>query len=151
MSTTDITVPVPTDRIPEFYRWFADWVDGRVVDAPTLPAPALASATTTEPDISAAVRWWNLLKPRERKIFSLWIEAAPRMLTATEIIAQLELKGPREIAGILSWPGRKGDKVGFEVHWSFRYDPTTEEPIYGIEDTAYAELIRSARAAAEEN
>ena len=151
MSTTDITVPVPTDRVPEFYRWFADWVDGRAIDAPTPPTPASDSATMTEPDISSAVRWWNLLKPRERRIFGLWIEAAPRMLTATEIIEELDLNGPRDIAGILSWPGRKGKKVDFDVHWSFRYDPTTEEPIYGIEDTAYADLIRNARAAAEEN
>jgi hypothetical protein len=144
MSTTDITVPVPADRVPEFYRWFADWVDGKVVDASSPSAEA-----TDEPDLSAAVRWWNLLKPRERRIFSLWIDAAPRMLTATEIIKELDLTGPREIAGILSWPGRKGKKAGFGVHWSFRYDAITEEPIYGIEDSEYAELLGRARTAAE--
>lgn len=144
MNTTDITIPVPTDRVPEFYRWFADWVDGKTADS-----GLAARAVPAEQELDAAVRWWKLLKPRERKIFSLWVEASPRMLTATEIIGKLDLNGPRDIAGILSWPGRKGDKAGFEVHWSFRYDPTTEEPIYGIEDAEYADLISRARRAAE--
>lgn len=144
MSMTEITVPVPADRVPEFYRWFADWVDGKVSD-PVRPCAAVPA----EQDLEAAVRWWNLLKPRERKMFSLWVEAAPRMLTATEIIDKLDLNGPREIAGILSWPGRKGNKAGFNVHWSFRYDPTTEEPIYGIEDAEYADLVGRARTIAE--
>jgi hypothetical protein len=144
MGTTDVTVPVPSDRVPEFYRWFADWVDRGAAG----PAPSPAEAIPQQ-NLDAAVRWWKTLKPRERNIFSLWIEAAPRMLSATEIIQQLGLKGPREIAGILSWPGRKGVKAGFAVRWSFRYDPTTEEPMYGIEDPDYAELIERARTAAE--
>ena len=145
-TTTNVTVPVPSERLSDFYRWFADWTDGRSVSVEA----ADGAPTAIQPDLDAAVRWWRLLKPGERKIFGVWIDAAPGMVTAGAIIAQLGLKGPREIPGILSWTGRKGHKVGFPVRWSFRYDPTTEEPLYGIEDTEYASLIREARSAAEE-
>jgi hypothetical protein len=144
MSITNLTVPVPSDRVPEFYRWFADWVDGK-----PLSDGKMSGAAPAERELDTAVRWWNLLKPREREIFGLWAQAAPSMLTASEIIDKLDLNGPRDIPGILSWPGRKGEKAGFEVRWSFRYDPITEEPLYGIEDAEYAELIRRARATAE--
>ena len=145
MVTTDITVPVPTDRVPEFYRWFADWIDnGGVGAVPTLP-----TAAPLVDGLDAAVRWWKLLKPRERQIFRLWVEASPRMLTAGEIVDALGLNGPRDIPGILSWPGRKGHKAGFDVRWNFRYDPTTNDPIYGLESREYADLILRASTAAE--
>ena len=155
MSITNLTVPVPTDRVAEFYRWFADWVDGSSVrmlpEADTRNAAESASSgdRAGKPELDAATRWWKLLKPREREVFSLWISATPNMLTAAEIVEKLGLNGPRDIPGILSWPGRKGKKVGFDVRWSFRYDPVTEEPIYGLEDVEYAEIIGRARTAAE--
>jgi hypothetical protein len=142
-TTMNVTVPVPSERVSDFYRWFADWTDGHSVEA------ADDAPRASQPDLDAAVRWWRLLKPGERRIFGVWIDAAPEMVTAGDIIDQLGLKGPREIPGILSWTGRKGHKVGFPVRWSFRYDPTTEEPLYGIEDNEYASLIREARSAAE--
>lgn len=155
MSITNLTVPVPTDRVAEFYRSFADWIDGSVgltqgaAEAQAAADQASAGAHSAKRDLDAAIQWWKLLKPREREVFSLWIAAAPNMLTATEIVETLGLNGPRDIPGILSWPGRKGRKVGFDVHWSFRYDPVTEEPIYGLEDLAFAEVIGRARTAVE--
>lgn len=144
-ATTDVTVPVPSDRIAEFYRCFATWIDGR----PAAPTKEDAPAPEGQ-ELDAAVRWWKLLKPSERKIFGLWIDTAPSMITASEMIDRLGLSGPREIPGILSWTGRKGRKAGFAVRWSFRYDPATQEPLYGIEDRGYAELILEARSVAEE-
>lgn len=141
---TPVTVPVPGDRVAEFYRWFAEWLE----DTPATPAEP--STPSPEEQLTAAIRWWKLLKPSERGIFGLWINEAPKMVTAEEIIERLELNGPRDIPGILSWSGRKGRKAGFRVHWSFRYDPATEAPIYGIEDAEYADVLRQARSAVEE-
>jgi hypothetical protein len=142
MSVTNLTVPVPTDRVAEFYRWFADWVDGS-------PPPRAVEPPPPGENVEAAVKWWQLLKPREREIFGLWIDIAPKMVTASDIVEKLGLKGPRDIPGILSWPRRKGQKAGFAVQWSFRYDALTEEPIYGIEDAEYADVLRHARSTAE--
>jgi hypothetical protein len=145
MDVTEITVPVPTDRVPEFYRWFADWVEDTDRSAPPTP-PARDPGDNTD---DAAARWWASLGARERQIFSLWIDATPRLLTADEIIQAMSLKGPRDIPGILAWPKRKGAKVGFHVTWNFRRDPLTNGPMYGIEDTEYARLLRRARSTAE--
>lgn len=153
----EVKVLVPGERLTDFYRWFADWLDGGAsaeafVDAssheraPELKAPAL--------EHDAAVRWWRSLKQRERQIWALWIEAAPKPMTAEEIVAALDLSSTREIPGVLSWSGRKGQKAGFEAHWKFEYDPAGT-PLYGLTsvgDTSaieYAQILRAARAEVE--
>lgn len=140
MTTTAITVPVPTDRVPEFYRWFADWVD--------LPNRAVASrqpATEAIDQRTAANRWWSSLTTRERQVFGLWIDSAPTLLSAEQIVNAMDLKSPRDIPGILSWATRKGKKVGFKVTWRFQRDPQTGAALYGIDDTDYATLLGRAR------
>jgi len=111
------------------------------------PAPSLASA----------VSWWRSLTPREQKIWGLWIEAAPNPVSAHHLVSELGLKSQREIPGILSWSGRKGVKAGFQVNWSFYYDPVSSAPMYGLRDVdglsavEYAALLDEARAASEES
>lgn len=146
----EIKVLVPEERVSEFYRWFADWSDGALTRPVGGPA-ALVEAAGGEPErLEAAVRFWQSLRPLERSIWGLWIDNAPRMLTAEEIVSELGLKGPRDIPGALSWSTRKGARAGFRATWRFRTDPITEGPIYGIEDEAYAQLLARARVAAEE-
>ena len=102
-----------------------------------------------------AVEWWRLLKPNERGIWGMWIDAAPNSLSAGEIVSALGLNGPRDIPGSLSWSNRKGKRVGFNVGWYFGYDPRTGDPRYGLCDVDdlsaadYADLLRRARAEAE--
>ena len=71
------------------------------------------------------------------------------MVAAEKIVAGLDLKSARDIPGVLSWSTRKGQRVGFRVDWRFRTDPVSGQPIYGIEDSAYAGLLQEARARAE--
>jgi len=162
MDSQDITVPVPADRVTEFYRWFADWREGTLPTVPTTglqesPAPVVGPEVSVDADarFAAAVKWWRSLRPNERGIWGLWIEAAPKLLTADEIVKALGLKGPRDIPGSLSWSDRKGQKVGFKVNWHFEYDPATGAPLYGLRDVEelsadeYADLLRRARAEAE--
>jgi hypothetical protein len=147
MDMEEIRVSVPTERVTDFYRWFADWRDG--AQSPSLSGTSKSDptggATPAAQTLSAAIDWWNSLKSSERGIWGLWIDAAPSMISADTIVHELGLKGGRDIPGILSWSGRKGYKVGFTVAWRFRNDPETGEPLYGIEDAAYAALLREAR------
>ena len=151
MRTIDVTVPVPSEKVADFYRWFADWVEEIPCSENRMSANGAVAVETllSDQDLDAATRWWRLLKPRERQVFSLWIDASPDVVSATDMVTQLVLNGPRDIPGILSWPRRKGTKVGFSVKWSFRHDAISEEPVYGIEDPAFADLLRRARAAVE--
>ena len=152
MDTTDITIPVPSDRVAEFYQLVGAWMEtprGGPAAAGAAADETASDIPLSEQDLSAAVTWWKSLKPREREIFGLWVDASPKMLSAKVIVETMKLKGPRDIPGILSWPSRKGTKAGFRVHWNFRYDAVSEEPIYGIEDVAYAKLLDQARTEAE--
>lgn len=158
MDVHEIKVLVPSERVTEFYRWFADWRDGAPPTAtatPNVEAPARVVSVAGEARLSAAVKWWRSLKPSERGIWGLWIEASPQLLTADQIVSELGLKGVRDIPGILSWSGRKGKRVGFPVHWQFEYDAITGAPLYGLRDVdglsavEYGDLLRRARAEAE--
>ncbi|WFR65835.1 hypothetical protein P9139_11770 [Curtobacterium flaccumfaciens] len=148
MAMEEVRVLVPAERLSEFYRWFADWSDG-VLTQHTRGAQPTEVPTSGADTLAAAVAWWNSLKLAERKIWGMWIDAAPALVTAGAIVAQLGLRGPRDIPGTLSWSKRKGDKVGHAVDWRFTYDAVTNEPLYGIEDVEYAALVGKARAEAE--
>jgi len=142
----EIKVLVPAERVTEFYRWFADWSDG--VAAPPQSPPVQPTAAEVDP-LAAGVTWWKSLKRRERAVWSLWIDAAPRLVPASEIAERLQLNDTRVIPGVLSWSTRKGAKAGFRVTWTYSEDPVTDKPVYGIEDTEYAALLRQVRAGAE--
>lgn len=145
----EIRVQVPSHRETEFYRWFADWRDGVTVGEPAAATSEDASQAKPRDELDAAVSWWRTLTAKERALWGIWLAAAPSMVTAEDIVAGLGLKGARDIPGVLSWSGRKGRRVGFKVDWRFRTDPVSGQPIYGIEDASYAELVRQARDSAE--
>ena len=148
--TVEIRVNVPLSRETEFYRWFADWRDGKPGE--TRPPESDTNRMPTDPvdEVSAATEWWRLLSPKQRALWGLWIDAAPRLLTADEIVQSLSLNGPRDIGPILAWVKRIGKKVEFTVTWEFLYDPFDGSPTYGLRDVRYAELLRDARKNAEE-
>lgn len=156
MDVQEVRVLVPTARVTEFYRWFADWCDG----APSVPQASGTAVSVIPPSdrdslLSAGAAWWRSLRPNERAVWWIWVEKAPKPATASEIVTALELKGPRDIPGILSWSGRKGRKAGFPVAWSFEYDAVTGEPMYGLKEVngitalEYADLLKRARSQAE--
>ncbi|MEO6533830.1 MAG: hypothetical protein ABIO06_09690 [Pseudolysinimonas sp.] len=144
MDTIEVRVLVPIERETEFYRWFADWRDGVAERLELRTSDPVAGIADGAP-LAAATDWWKSLTLKERAIWSIWLDAAPSMVQAEEIVASLGLKGARDIPGILSWSGRKGRKAGFAVDWSFRVDPVSGLPIYGIENAGYADLLRQAR------
>lgn len=155
MDVLEIKVLVPAERVTAFYRWFADWRDGNPSEDRSSDGSAPVPPVDPEARFLAAVAWWRSLRPRERAVWGLWIEAAPKLITAEVIVTELGLNGPRDIPGILSWSGRKGKRVGFEVNWRFEYDAVSGVPLYGlcaVDDLSaveYANLIRRARAEAE--
>lgn len=138
-STVEVRVHVPVERETEFYRWFADWRDGI---ADTGPA---AAATPDASGLESATAWWKSLTHTEAAIWNLWVEAAPSLISADQIVQELGLKGPRDIPGALAWSRRKGSRLGFKVVWRFDHDPRTGDPMYGLEDGDYAALIGQAR------
>ncbi|WP_194763017.1 hypothetical protein [Microbacterium sp. UFMG61] len=136
MDSIEVRVNVPVHREAEFYRWFADWKENEKPDAGRSDSTA---------SLDPALAWWRSLTPKEAAIWSIWVDAAPVMVTADAIVQELGLKGSREIPGAIAWSSRKGKKVGFKVDWRYRTDPATGLSIYGLEDVDYAAVIRQAR------
>lgn len=137
----EITVPVPVERVSEFYRWFADWSDGAqsrvsMVGAPGGATLSDASANDESDDfVEAAARWWRLLNPSERVIWSMWIDAAPGLVSASEIVARLNLRDADSIRGKINRFAGKGEASGFPVGWQSQViDPTTGDRMYGLRD-----------------
>lgn len=136
MELIEVKVQVPSDKVADFHRVYADWFEKAT-------KPSFASEGDRK---AAAQRWWTSLTSKERAMFGLWIDNAGRTLAADQIVEKLRLGGPRDIPGILAWPSRKADKAGFTgLSWTFRIDQMTGQPEYGIEDLDLAALLVEVR------
>ncbi|GLZ39943.1 DUF6416 domain-containing protein [Actinokineospora sp. NBRC 105648] len=145
--TTDVTVAVPTDRLPEFYSWYGAWLGGRVADAEQGVAetePAVATAWTAEDDELAAALWAKLSRTA-RALFSTWIDAPEHRFSGDELAELLgQSKGKHAIAGILAWPGKYCTALGRTWPWSWEY-PENSTARYWM-STTMATLFAAARA-----
>ncbi|MGB3731092.1 hypothetical protein [Microbacterium sp.] len=163
-----ITVPVPAERVSEFYRWFADWCEG----AEGQVSIAAVRETTTSNEgsvidenddlVQAGARWWRLLTLSERAIWNMWIDAAPGLVPDSEIVKQLNLRDAGSIRGKINRLAGKGSAAGFPVGWqSHVIDPMTGSRMYGLRDmdqkdhdpglaaSEYAAILRKARVVAQ--
>ncbi|WP_167050999.1 hypothetical protein [Salinibacterium sp. ZJ77] len=166
----EITVPVPVERVSEFYRWFADWSDGArgrvsIVGAQERATSCEASVNDESDDfVEAASRWWRLLNPSERVIWNMWIDAAPGLVSASEIVERLNLRDADSIRGKINRFAGKGGASGFPVGWqSHVIDPTTGDRMYGLRDMnlkdhdpglsveEYADVLKQARLIAQDS
>ena len=106
--------------------------------------------------LDGAVEWWRSLKRNERDIFTLFMDAAPTTLGATEIVGRLGLKSERVIPGVLAWPRRKAARAGFPLAWKFEHDPDGKAryglrnmPEVSMSAIEYASLLREAKQTVE--
>lgn len=122
---------------------------------PETPRRSAAAAAPTSSDhdlLDCAVEWWRSLKRNERDIFTLFMDAAPNTLGASEIVAALGLKSERVIPGVLAWPRRKAARAGFPLAWKFEHDADGKAR-YGLRNMPevsmsaheYASLLREAK------
>ena len=126
----DITVPVPDDRVSEFYRFFALWLEGSLVLPDASPqslseAPKAAderrSWTGSEEDREDAEKLWSQMADPAKGFYNLLIDAPGTQFTATQIAQELSIpKGANGVAGVLAWPGRYCRKMNrlLPQHWT---------------------------------
>jgi len=119
-----ITVAVPEERVPEFYVWFARFLEAGAGGPPWAagrrgrgarglgPQPAPWSAQ----DAEQAAWLYGKLAPPARELFDLLLDAPGQRFQGNDIAARLGLeKGAHGVAGILAWPGRYARKLGREL------------------------------------
>jgi hypothetical protein len=117
MADKEVTVPVPEERLPEFYSWFAEFLAAE----PGTPPPPRGrgrhgrrglrhhgEARAWSADDADQAAWlYGRLAPPARELFDLLAGAPGDRLGGEEIAKRLGLeKGAHGVAGILAWPGR---------------------------------------------
>lgn len=117
MADKEVTVPVPQERLPEFYSWFAAFLAAE----PGTPPPSAGrgrhgprgrrhhgeATAWSAADADQAAWLYRKLAPQARELFDLLTSTPGERLGGEQIAKRLGLeKGAHGVAGILAWPGR---------------------------------------------
>jgi hypothetical protein len=160
----DITVPVPDERIPEFYTFFGLWLrEGLSLPAePSEASPSGSQASEATPtnrewgasddDLADAVWLWSKCSAPARRFFSLLIDNPGTKFTGGQIAEACSISnGAHGVAGVLAHPARFGRQIGRSLPSHWRPDPETFDSYYWMTDERAA-LFAAAReqVAAEE-
>jgi hypothetical protein len=117
MADKQVTVAVPEERVPEFYAWFAAFLEAEPGTAPSirdrgrrgkhgLRRHSEARAWSAE-DADQAAWLYAQLAPGARALFDMLADARGEHIRGEDIATRLGLeKGAHGVAGILAWPGR---------------------------------------------
>ncbi len=119
--TNNITVPVPDERIAEFYQFFGLWLAGALSLTETQQSPAETSATDAPPaepqkrkawtgsdeDLEDAIHLWGKFSKHARAFFGLLINNPGTHYTGHQAAEAVGIpNGAHGVAGVLAWPGR---------------------------------------------
>ncbi len=117
MADKQVTVPVPEERVAEFYAWFAAFLAAEPGHGPGRGGfggrgrrggrPHASAAAWSAGDAERAAWLYGRLAPAARELFDQLAAAPGRRFSGNEVAARLGLeKGAHGVAGILAWPGR---------------------------------------------
>jgi len=136
----DVTVPVPDDRVPEFYQFFGAWLAGA---QPPITADSQQESnphTGTQPwvdtdeDLVLAQGVWERLSKRARAMMNLLMESPGAKLSGEVIAQKVGIpNGKYGVAGVLAWPGRHCLAVGRKLPIRYEEGPVGESANYWIE------------------
>lgn len=162
MPDLTVPVPVPAERIPEFYQLFGLWLAGSL----SLPAGNPTSLSTSpqasglppvkewsdaDSDLTDAVVLWDKFSANARAMFSLLIDNPGKKFTGEQIAEATNISnGAHGVAGVLAWPGRHGYAIGRGLPSCWREDPETLESVYWMSEER-ASLFAAARQKVEGN
>ncbi|MEA2372875.1 MAG: hypothetical protein QOH12_3269 [Solirubrobacteraceae bacterium] len=121
MADKQVTVPVPEERVAEFYAWFASFLaaeSGWPGEAPHRRAAGrgrrggpggherpLEAWSAADGDRAAWL--YGRLAPGASELFDLLATSPGKRFSGNEVAARLKIdKGAHGVAGILAWPGR---------------------------------------------
>ncbi|HEY5195742.1 MAG TPA: DUF6416 domain-containing protein [Solirubrobacteraceae bacterium] len=121
MADKQVTVPVPEDRVAEFYAWFASFLasDPDAGRGPWRRGPGGPGRrggpgrhqhdleVWSGSDGDRAAWLYERLAPGARELFDLLASSPGTRFSGNDVAARLKLdKGAHGVAGILAWPGR---------------------------------------------
>lgn len=111
----DITIPVPEDRVADFYQFFGQWLAGDLqgttghhLDSSGTPGAGVDTRVSwTLDDDAAAEQLWRKMSGRARGLFTFLMEEPGKRYTGAQIAEAVGIpNGANGVAGVLAWPGR---------------------------------------------
>lgn len=121
MADKQVTVPVPEERVAEFYAWFAAFLAAEPGSEPRAgrrsrrggPRRHGDDRPWTADDADKAAWLYRQLAPPARSLFDLLSGAPGQRFAGNDVATRLGLeKGAHGVAGILAWPGRYCRRLG---------------------------------------
>lgn len=123
MADKQLTVSVSEERVPEFYTWFAAFLEAEPGCAPPFrggrgrgrmrPRHHREAQAWSADDADQAAWVYGKLAPPARALFDLLLDGDGARFAGEDIAKRLGLeKGAHGVAGILAWPGRYSRHVG---------------------------------------
>jgi Family of unknown function (DUF6416) len=156
MADKQVTVAVPEERVPEFYAWFAAFLESEPGTPPRWRRghrgsrgsrhEGEASAWSADDAGQAEAAWlYGKLAPPARALFDQLIDQPGERFAGEDIARRLGLeKGAHGLAGILAWPGRYSRHLGRVLPLDTEGRPDGGTDYYMDPDTA--RLFAAARA-----
>ena len=146
MADKQVTVAVPEERVPEFYAWFASFLESE----PGAPPPFRGhgprgprgmrhhdAQAWSAGDADQAVWLYHKLAPPARQLFDLLAEDPGARIGGEQVARRLGLeKGSHGVAGILAWPGRYSRRLGRALPIATEGRPDGGTDYYMDPDTA---------------
>lgn len=110
---TDVTVPVPDDRVAEFYAFFSSWLAGVEAAVTEVDTTTVMPWGQADDDLGKARVVWGKLSERARAMFDLLLDEPGNKISGEDIADRLGIpNGKYGVAGVLAWPGRHANAVG---------------------------------------
>lgn len=147
----DITVPVPDDRVAEFYQFFGAWLAGSAPAAVSAgmqvgnPHAEVSPWGQTDEDLALAKVVWTKLSDRAKAMFDLLMEHPGDKISGEMVAETLDIpNGKYGVAGVLAWPGRHSYGVGRHLPVRYEDGPVGGSANYWM-DKAVADLFQLAK------
>jgi hypothetical protein len=147
----DITVPVPDERVPEFYQFFGAWLAGSTTAVaaeghqPGSPEVEVEPWGQTGDDLALAQVVWGKLSQPAQAMFNLLMEHPGEKISGETVAAKVGIeKGKYGVAGLLAWPARHSYAVGRQLPVWYEDGPVGGSADYWIEPDV-ADLFKKAK------
>ena len=147
----DITVPVPEDRIAEFYQFFGAWLAGAPTSVVSVgqqvghPETNVVAWARADEDLALAQVVWEKLSDRAKAMFDLLTEHPGAKISGEMIAEKVDIpNGKYGVAGVLAWPGRHCYAVGRVLPVRYEDGPVGGSANYWIEKEV-ADLFKQAK------
>jgi hypothetical protein len=143
----DVTVPVPEDRLADFYALYSRWLSGAETTEVQVEEANAKSVnwSDTDDDLVLARTVWEKFSERAKALFSTLMDNPEKKYSGEELAELHNIpNGKYGVAGVLAWPGRHSYAVNRWLPCRYEDGPVGASANYWM-TSEVAALFRKAR------